>query len=215
MKIESTAAKIGRSMKKRENMATSSPQRLSWLLGDLLFSRLLGHLHRRARADLHHAVDDHLLAGLQAGGDDPVVARPVADLHRPRLGRALLVDHVDELALRAFQHRALRHGDRVRARRAVQHHAHELARAQQRRPWVRQLGARFLRAGGRGDAHVGEVEPPGVRVDRAVGEAQRDLEAAVLRQLQAAGLRLPSAGARARCPGCRSSPRSGRPASRW
>src|SRR6185295_20339009 len=64
--------------------------------------------HRRAGAELHHAVDDHALAFLQAVGDDPVAAAgPFAGLHRPRLGRALLVDDIDELALRALEHRAL------------------------------------------------------------------------------------------------------------
>src|SRR6185503_2514394 len=118
MKTEITAAKIGLSMKNRENIYL--------FCGGFWFS----DLYRRSRPQFHDAVDDHLVAFLEARGDDPLVLRPLARLHRARVGGALLAHHVDELALRAVEHRALGHGDRVRMRRAAQHHAHERAGAQ-------------------------------------------------------------------------------------
>src|ERR1700757_4161246 len=78
MKMDSTAAKIGRSMKKRENM-----------VGLLLLRRRAGCSRRgrvrvadhegRARHHhhLHEAVGDHLVAGGHAGEHDPVGAGPV------------------------------------------------------------------------------------------------------------------------------------------
>src|SRR3954471_9003614 len=100
MKMDRTAAKIGRSMKKRENM-------LFLRRGFRFFFCLcFGNLHRGTRPDAHHAIGDHALAALQARGDDPGVAGPRAGLDRPRLGHALLVDDIDELALRPFEHRA-------------------------------------------------------------------------------------------------------------
>src|SRR5258708_39755979 len=120
MKMESTAAKIGLSMKKRENMALLLRFCFGFrlrLLGLRLRSRF-SDAHRSARSEAHQALDDHLVARLHAFLDDPRIARPVADLDRPRLRGAFLVDHVDELALRPLEHRALRHGQRVGARRA-------------------------------------------------------------------------------------------------
>src|SRR6266850_5761215 len=123
MKIESTAANIGRSMKKRENMmelplflcddgsaAFGRP-----VLRGVGFPRLrFSDSHGRARADLHDAVHDHAIAGGETRSHDPGFAVPVAKLDRPGLGLALGVDDVDELALRTFEHRALRHQDRGR-----------------------------------------------------------------------------------------------------
>src|SRR3954465_6898568 len=83
VKAARTAAKIGRSMKKRENM-------LFLRRGCFCF----GNLHGRARPDAHHAIGDHALAALQARSDDPGVAGPRAGLDRPRLRHALLVHDV-------------------------------------------------------------------------------------------------------------------------
>src|SRR5687768_18594697 len=113
MKIDSTAAKIGRSMKKRDIICGSLllGGRRGLLLRSLVrtriwtlsarFAALAGRafavsgrgavrdLHRSARGphelQLHHAVNDYALAGLEAAADDPGIARPVADFHRPRL----------------------------------------------------------------------------------------------------------------------------------
>src|SRR5947208_13314144 len=113
MKMDSTAAKIGLSIKKRENMGLFL--RLRFLL--LRLRRRLcpgfGDAHRRSRPQAHQALDDHAIAGLDALVDDPGIARPFADFDRARLGGVVLIDDVDELALRALEHRALRHGDRV------------------------------------------------------------------------------------------------------
>src|SRR5687767_13884243 len=130
MKIESTAAKIGRSMKKRDIMAVSRlllvrrlrrglVRRLAAGLTIRLACRFASRRAfpvggRRAVADLHrstgrshhlqlhHAVHDHAVAGFQAVVDDPAVTRPVTDFHRPGLGLALGVHDIDELALGAF-----------------------------------------------------------------------------------------------------------------
>src|SRR2546422_4605957 len=172
MKMDTTAAKMGRSMKNRENMGL--------LLGRGFgcFGLCFGNPHRGARPEAHHAVDDHALARLEPARDDPGLPRPFAGLDRARLGLAFFIDDVDELSLRPFQHRALRHGDRVGARRAAQDDAHELA-GLERAAGVGKLGARLARAGGGRDAHVGEVEPPGFLVQAAVCAAQRHLEIAV------------------------------------
>src|SRR5882672_10732608 len=108
MKIESTAAKIGRSMKKRENMWSSLLLRDDGspafglgrpVLRGVGFPRLRGRdSHGRARADFHHAVHDHPVSGVETCGDNPGIAVPVAQLDRPGLGLALGVDHIDELA---------------------------------------------------------------------------------------------------------------------
>src|SRR5213075_55079 len=134
--------------------------------------------------------DDHLVAGLHALVDDPGVAGPVADIDRSRLRRALLVDDIDELALRAFEHGALRHGQRIRPRRALQDHAHEFA-GLQAAVGVGQLGAYLARPGRRRDAHVGEVEPAGLVVDAAVVQLERNLEGAVFGQLDPPLLHFP------------------------
>src|SRR5688572_7520749 len=215
MKIESTAAKIGRSIKKREIMV--DPDFCRWgrgaggvrlvrygrlllgggggflrAVGGLLLRRRrrafrVRHLDRRTGTDLENAVHDHAVAGLQAGVDDPAVSVPVTDLERPRLGLALGVDDVGELALRAFQHRALRQHDCPGPHRALQHDADELSRAQLS-AGIRQLGARLAGAGLVVDPDVGEAHEAGTLVGAAVGEIDRGLEAPVRRQLQASGL---------------------------
>src|SRR6185503_4760881 len=139
------------------------------------------------RAELHKAIDNDALTRLHARGDDPVVAGPLARLHRPRLGGALLVDHVDELSLRALEHRALRHGEGVGPGRAVQDHAHELSGAQGA-VGIGNLGARLARAGRWRDADVGERELAFLRVDAAVGQTQLHFE--ILRQVEAASFGL-------------------------
>src|SRR6266851_3865632 len=125
MKSDSTAAKMGRSMNRRENIV--SPLFFRHGEGRLAAFRTLAHRlrrviglvavmrrgdgHRRSGADFHHAVHDHLVSGIEARGDDPGVALPIAQLDRTRLGPALGVDDVDELALRPLEHRALRNHD--------------------------------------------------------------------------------------------------------
>src|SRR5947207_10383706 len=114
MKMDSTAAKIGLSMKKRENMVLLLRRWLALRLRRR-FGASFGDVHRGSRPEAHQTLDDHAIAGLHALVDDPGIARPLADLDRPRLCGALLVDDVDELALRSLHHRALRHRDGIRA----------------------------------------------------------------------------------------------------
>src|SRR6266853_1467621 len=164
MKIESTAAKIGRSMKKRENM---------WRLP--YFCATTGAWPSALGIPLFAALPRR---------DNPGIAPPGAQLDRPVLGPAFGADHVDELALRAFEHRALRHEDRGRPLGTFQGHAHELAGMQEARG-IGQLGARFAGARAARDAHVGEVGLAGFLVYAAVGELHRHLEAPVAGQHQA------------------------------
>src|SRR5262249_25260143 len=99
MMIEMTQARTGRSMKKRASM----PELLS---GDLGRRGVRGQRHRHphqpglagdSRRDLLQAVDDPLLARLQAGSDLPqaVVQRSQPD--RARDYFTVAVHHVDNL----------------------------------------------------------------------------------------------------------------------
>src|SRR3954465_4536466 len=104
MNRDRTAAKMGRSMKNRENIYFFSAAGFSGGACGLSvpacgFGR--GNLHRSARPELHQPVDDDSIAGLQAFGDDPVIACPFAERDRTRLGGAFFIDDVDELSLRA------------------------------------------------------------------------------------------------------------------
>src|SRR5574337_1557457 len=88
--MEITDAKIGRLMKKRVMTAASSGFRLRGLGSALGFRRLLHDGH--AGAQLDEVVHDHLVAGFQAFGDDPVLAHPLGGLHRPGGDLALRPD---------------------------------------------------------------------------------------------------------------------------
>ena len=212
MKIESTAAKIGRSMKKREIMRASHffsagaagfcgalSRRLAAGLARRLCRAALAVAAARGIADLHRPTctgapgpifitpsTTTRSPGLQAGLSmiQPSPAQSPTS-HRPRLGLALGVDDVDELALRAFEHRALRHHDRARPHRALQHDAHELAGAQHA-AGIGEFGARLARAGLGVDPHVGEVE--------RAARARRSLPSASL----TLALKRPSAGSLSR-----------------
>src|SRR5512143_2595179 len=85
--IETTTAKIGRSMKNRD-MA----------LGSGL------HDAGRARVQRHRAVDDHLVAVVEALRDEPVAPQPPAHLDGPRPRLPLLVHHPHEVPPRALLH---------------------------------------------------------------------------------------------------------------
>src|SRR5262249_3958329 len=135
------------------------------------------------------AVDDYAIARGQPRGDDPRVALPVAQAHRTRLGLALVVDDVDELALGAFEHRALRHEHRGRALRALERDADDLPGVQQA-GGIRKLGAGLARSGLAGDADIREVHLAGLAVYAAVGELEGHVELAVLGQHQLAGFDL-------------------------
>src|SRR6185312_12056786 len=123
--IATTAAKIGRSMKKRENMRGAA----AYFGAARLRSR---RRDVRRRVDLgagreaQRAVDDHRVAVLEALVDEPVVAVPVADVDRPHRGLAVLAEQPHEVALGTLLDGALRHQDRVRPQRALQVHAHVL-----------------------------------------------------------------------------------------
>src|SRR6266850_3632088 len=135
--IERTAAKIGRSIKKRENM-----QMPLLLFGGLLGGIRLGRrdlaglggiggrrlcdLDWRARAGLYHAIHDYLVSGLEAAEDNPVLSGPVAYLNGARFDDALGVDGQHDLGARTLQHGALWNRNRGGTHAAGKCHAGEL-----------------------------------------------------------------------------------------
>src|SRR5207302_4580703 len=105
-----------------------------WRSGSSRRGRGGRELDRAARLEPRDAIDDYVIAGLQSGVDDEKIAAfrvdPVADHDVLGLSDVLAVlvlgGDVDELSLRAVEHRHLRYGERVLALGAAQHHAHEL-----------------------------------------------------------------------------------------
>ncbi len=151
--------------------------------------------------------------GTKALVDDPVVADLVAHLHR--LGHRLVVGHhVDELALRPFEHRARGHQHCLGLGGTGQAHTHELARLQ-RAIGVGHLGLGLHRAGVARHPRVREQQLALARVHAAVGELDLDRERFVRRQLQLARGRPRCATSSDRCRRCRSAPSPGRSASAW
>jgi hypothetical protein len=183
MNVEMTAANKGRSIKKRESMVCPRGRRA----GRTRCGCGGCELDRAARLEPGDAVDDYVIAGLQSGVDDEEIAAvcvdPVADHDglglRDVLAVLVLGGDVHELALRAVQHRDLRHRQRVLALCAAQHHAHELA-GLQGRVVIDDLGAHFVRAGRRIDPRVGEVDAAAARKRRAVGKLDRHVVGVVL-----------------------------------
>ena len=145
MMSEMTVAKIGRSMKNLENMdwplPVSFPASLEHLsapavrgpppvVADSVMAERGLDRDRRARLQRQAAVDNHLVAGPEPFGDEPVIAVPVTDHHRPVLGLAVFAHHPDEVSLGPLLHRPLRHKDRVRPDGAFQAGTHILVRPQ-------------------------------------------------------------------------------------
>src|SRR4030095_12510580 len=98
MMIDSTAAKIGRSMKKRANRMLLASSHRELRLGEL------AGIHRDALGrdddtwtDALQTVDDDVLARLQALLHDAQAVREPADFHRPIRDLVLGVDDVNEL----------------------------------------------------------------------------------------------------------------------
>src|ERR687895_449744 len=88
------------------------------------------------------------ISGYCAIGSTRMAARPArmmkidrtaAKIDRPRLGLIRFIHDINELPLRAFEHRSLGNRDRVRTRRALEDDAHELTGTQDAFG-VRQLG---------------------------------------------------------------------------
>ena len=180
MKIDSTAAKIGRSMKKRENMARLLYFEAAAGRAPALRRRAAcGDLDRRTGADAHQPSTITLSPGFKPSRDDPARGSAVDPLaactgragHHGALHRRLVAgrSHIDELALRPLQHGALGHQDRIGPRGADQAHAHELP-GLDRAVSVGQLGLRSShRAGGRIDQRLAELQLAALCQERAVG----------------------------------------------
>ena len=116
--------------------------------------------------------------------------------------------HVDELALRPFEHRARRHHHRVGPRRAGQAHAHELA-GLEHAVGVGHLGLGLDRAGVARHPRVGEQQLALARIHAAVGQLHLDRERARAAAAAAGPRPLRCATSSGRCRRCRSAPSIG------
>src|SRR5205085_811801 len=83
-----------------------------------------------------------------------------------QIGLAVLVDDPDEVALRALEHRTLRHDDGAGPYRAARFRAHELARLEHA-VGIRDFGAHEEGAGLRIERRIDERDAPAVGIDRA------------------------------------------------
>ena len=181
-----TIAKIGRSMKKWENIGAvyrlSRRPSLGFFSGGrgIPAAALSGlpvpsshNLDRSSLGEAHDAVRDHLVAGRQTPGDKPVLTLPVTHLDTADLCLALGVHDPDEEALRALQHGLLRHQHQRRGESRP-----SPARAQTVRGAgpVRIAEGRANQEGAGFGAVVGipEKDPAGFRVYRTVGQHQFD-----------------------------------------
>src|SRR5574338_898533 len=208
MTMEMTEAKIGRSIQKLE-MFMVAARSLRRLLSGLLALQFFLHPRQGGSGGLRalgfggpgslgrclfdafqgcartypdRAIHHDLLARLEALENEPVVAVPIAHLHHPLFGLAVL-DHPYIVALGALQHRPLRHQDGAGAGRALDQHPHELPRAERTlgvaHHGAHQEGACFLAEGG-----IGEADTALVGKYRSVRQHDLDRELAVGRELE-------------------------------
>src|SRR5258706_15929241 len=152
MRIATTVAKIGRSMKKREKLPMGLLRR--GLLG-------AGRLHHRAGAQLHEVVDDHHVALVQSRGDDGVAADPSGGLDVLRRDLVLRAHGHHEARLVALHDGALRHehagllaGEDAKLRELSRHPAVH---------GIGEFGTQLHCAHARVDGAAGEVELAVVR----------------------------------------------------
>src|SRR5262249_27717523 len=143
VRMASTQAKIGRSMKKRD-MLLACVRKL--------------RLHGNAWAQQGPGIDDNLVAGLDAATDEPVGADGSVGLDHPKLGHIVLADD-DERRTPALvtADRALRdeHAARLDALRHLAADEHSREEQMLR---IGEDGADGLRSRCRVDRHVGEAE---------------------------------------------------------
>src|SRR5690349_6965348 len=164
--IDSTAAKIGRSMKKRD-------RRMVLTLRDGRVGRVLHghHLGRNldARAHPHEAVHDDLLAGLEPRAHDPeTVVREPTELDRAVRETVTLGQHQHELAILIGPDSRVAHQQRRLALAADQLHPGEQT-GREAAIAVGKDGAGPDGTGGGVDAVVDEVEPTFVGKPGLVG----------------------------------------------
>jgi hypothetical protein len=125
------------------------------------------------RGQRQRAVDDDHAGGIESPGHEPFFADPRSDGHRTHFGGAVLADQPHERSLRALLYGAQRHGLRVRTRRTLQAHAHELVRPQQ----AERVGHRHPDAESAGlctEARIGKGDAAGFGKHAAVGEHDLD-----------------------------------------
>src|SRR5262245_26241756 len=95
---ETTAAKIGRSMKKCEMRIAAPPSIAAGFRAACLGRRRAFRRNLLAQAHAHQAVDDHAIVGRQSVLDHAQVVDHRPQCHEPLPRDIFLVDHVDELA---------------------------------------------------------------------------------------------------------------------
>src|SRR5688572_11356375 len=174
--IESTAAKIGRSMKNFEksicvSLPRAQPPRVPVLERRHLLSRARwlthgDHLRRhRHSGDEHllHTVHDHLVSRLEPRTDDTQPIDHATELDVPAHGRIARPEHVDVLAVLVGEHRLVVDQKRVEHAAALELDARKESRCEYA------IGIRHDRAGTDGarawiDLIVGEVERARVRI---------------------------------------------------
>src|SRR5579883_3142728 len=183
MKIETTIAKIGRSMKKCERFIVARSVRLRFEL-DLAWLRR----HLGAGPRPHEAVDHDTVAGGETGPDDAQVVVARTDAHHPGLdGAVVLHDH--DLLLRLIgYHRGVRDQDRPIGLRAGYADPAELpGRQEEIGIWKHRSHADG--AGKPVDLVVDEVELALVGPASFVGKVQGDTHFISARRLHKALLR--------------------------
>src|SRR3954470_21702398 len=178
MTIDSTAAKIGRSMKKTENMVSALGRRRSAAGGGLLGpGRGLLRLARRALLDgdldpgphFLRAFHDDALARLHAGIDHHEILRGAAHLNRAHGHLVVVADDEERLHSLGLLDRLLRDEHRVLPLFDEHPHAHEQPRPEEA-VGIGELAADRDRSGCRVHLRRNQVDPAGLRIRRSIGE---------------------------------------------
>jgi hypothetical protein len=124
-----------------------------------------------------------LSPGLSPSLITPLIPGPVAHFDRTRLSHTLVVHDHDDLALRSFEHCALRDGQRIDILCTLERYPHELAGTQ---PLVAvgQDSTHFAGPSRGIDTHVGEVDLSGASCGAAIRQLYRDVETSIFGQAQ-------------------------------
>src|SRR5262245_43676843 len=177
--IDSTEAKIGRSMKKCEIFMRVSgmPASIAFCLrgsGGRRRRPLLLRRHLAARTRPHHAVDDHAVIGRKPRFDDAQVVGDVAERHVFHRHRIVGADHQHIFACLLGTDRDIRHEQRLIGRGARNANAGEHARREQA-GGILEHGTATDRARGAIDHVVDEVHAATMAVVALVDQPQRHL----------------------------------------
>jgi hypothetical protein len=190
-----TQAKTGRSKKKFDNIAV--PRQLA-LAGEVWGPgqgrrpwALPGHgLDRGARPHLHHALDDHAVAGRQPRGHQPFIAEGSIEGELPLLDLAGPVHHQGHgIPLGSAAHPLLGHQDGLVGDALLHHGPDEHARQEQ----VFGVGdhdAQVKRTGGLVHRDVPELQPARQGIGGAVFQKNADLAPVFVIRAEAPGFQV-------------------------